>query len=138
MCMPVHLINNRTLFLRSTVDRQFRISEGLSEHYTSLAPSDGCLEYTEFSCCEIVSKLKPSNRHGALTPLVSKSTAVEKETPLEVDTGYLTVTDLNAVDEESYRYTSNSNILPPSFLTALSGKIWKSIFNLQLGMVHKP
>jgi regulator of ribosome biosynthesis len=28
---------------------------------------------------------------------------VEKETPLDVDTGFLTVTDLNPVDEDTYK-----------------------------------
>ena len=34
----------------------------------------------------------------------SKATAVDKEIPLEVDTGFLTVTDLNPIDAESYEY----------------------------------
>lgn len=33
-----------------------------------------------------------------------KSVLVEKEIPLEVDAGFLTVTDLNPIDEESYKY----------------------------------
>ena len=33
-----------------------------------------------------------------------KAITVEKEIPLEVDVGYLTVTDLNPIDEESYTY----------------------------------
>ncbi|KIK96067.1 hypothetical protein PAXRUDRAFT_139324 [Paxillus rubicundulus Ve08.2h10] len=32
-----------------------------------------------------------------------QSVTVEKETPLDVDAGFLTVTDLNPIDEESYR-----------------------------------
>ncbi|EGO27723.1 hypothetical protein SERLADRAFT_383119, partial [Serpula lacrymans var. lacrymans S7.9] len=31
-----------------------------------------------------------------------QSIDVEKETPLDVDTGFLTVTDLNPIDEDSY------------------------------------
>ena len=34
----------------------------------------------------------------------SQSVTVEKETPLQVDPGLLTVTDLNPIDEESYKY----------------------------------
>lgn len=34
----------------------------------------------------------------------SKSITVEKETPLDVDVGFLAVTDLNAIDEEAYQY----------------------------------
>ena len=33
-----------------------------------------------------------------------KAITVEKEIPLEVDVGYLTVTDLNPIDQESYTY----------------------------------
>ena len=33
-----------------------------------------------------------------------KAVLVEKDIPLEVDTGFLTVTDLNPVDAESYEY----------------------------------
>lgn len=33
----------------------------------------------------------------------SQSTTVEKERPLEVDAGLLTVTDLNPIDEETYK-----------------------------------
>lgn len=36
--------------------------------------------------------------------LNSKSTQVETENPLDVDTGYLTVTDPNPIDTESYEY----------------------------------
>jgi hypothetical protein len=39
-----------------------------------------------------------------LTTLPSQSVTVEKETPLEVDTGFLTVTDLTPIDEDSYKY----------------------------------
>lgn len=38
------------------------------------------------------------NAHAAK----QKSIVVEKDVPLEIDTGYLTVTDLNPIDEESY------------------------------------
>lgn len=38
-----------------------------------------------------------------------KSIAVEREIPLEIDTCFLTVTDLNPIDSESYKY------VPPSF-----------------------
>ena len=38
-----------------------------------------------------------------LTLHYRKSINVEKDVPLETDTGYLTVTDLNPVDEESYK-----------------------------------
>jgi hypothetical protein len=34
--------------------------------------------------------------------LCRKSVTVEKEIPLEIDAGFLTVTDLNPVDHESY------------------------------------
>ncbi|KAI6097580.1 ribosome biogenesis regulatory protein-domain-containing protein, partial [Pisolithus sp. B1] len=33
----------------------------------------------------------------------SQSVTVEKDTPLDVDAGFLTVTDLNPIDEDSYR-----------------------------------
>lgn len=36
--------------------------------------------------------------------LPSQSVTVEKETPLDVDTGFLTVTDLTPIDEDSYKY----------------------------------
>lgn len=35
--------------------------------------------------------------------IFSQSVTVEKETPLEVDAGLLMVTDLNPIDEESYK-----------------------------------
>lgn len=35
--------------------------------------------------------------------LYSQSVTVEKETPLQVDAGLLTVTDLNLIDEENYK-----------------------------------
>lgn len=38
-----------------------------------------------------------------LTIRSSQSIKVEKEIPLEVDAGFLSVTDLNPVDEESYK-----------------------------------
>jgi hypothetical protein len=34
----------------------------------------------------------------------SQSVTVEKETPLDVDAGFLTVTDLTPIDEDSYKY----------------------------------
>ncbi|KAJ8481336.1 hypothetical protein ONZ45_g15343 [Pleurotus djamor] len=39
------------------------------------------------------------------------STSVEKETPLEVDPGFLTVTDLNPIDEESYKADLEAHLL---------------------------
>jgi regulator of ribosome biosynthesis len=39
-----------------------------------------------------------------LTAFPSQSVTVEKETPLDVDTGFLTVTDLTPIDEDSYKY----------------------------------
>ncbi len=33
-----------------------------------------------------------------------KAVTVEKDIPLEIDAGFLTVTDLNPVDKESYEY----------------------------------
>ena len=33
-----------------------------------------------------------------------KAIVVEKDIPLEVDAGFLTVTDLNPIDAESYKY----------------------------------
>src|SRR6267154_3983244 len=38
----------------------------------------------------------------------SQSVTVEKETPLDVDTGFLTVIDLTPVDEDSYKYGQSS------------------------------
>ena len=32
--------------------------------------------------------------------------AVEREIPLEIDTGFLTVTDLNPIDQEGYKQVS--------------------------------
>jgi len=34
----------------------------------------------------------------------SQSVSVDKENPLEIDAGLLTVTDLNPIDEEAYKY----------------------------------
>ncbi|KAF8897762.1 ribosome biogenesis regulatory protein-domain-containing protein [Infundibulicybe gibba] len=39
-----------------------------------------------------------------------QSVTVEKDTPLEVDTGLLTVTDLNSIDEESYNEDLESHL----------------------------
>jgi hypothetical protein len=36
----------------------------------------------------------------------SQSVTVEKETPLEVDPGLLLVTDLNPIEEETYKFVS--------------------------------
>ncbi len=36
----------------------------------------------------------------------SQPIEVEKETPLEVDAGYLAVTDPNPIDEEGYKYVA--------------------------------
>lgn len=33
----------------------------------------------------------------------SQSVTVEKETPLDIDAGFLTVTDLNPIDEDDYK-----------------------------------
>ena len=38
--------------------------------------------------------------------LSRQSVTVDKDVPLEVDIGFLTATDLNPVDEESYKYVS--------------------------------
>lgn len=43
----------------------------------------------------------------------SQAVTVEKDIPLEVDAGYLTVTDLNPTDPELYSYAHLSN--PPLF-----------------------
>ena len=40
--------------------------------------------------------------------LCRKAVTVEKDIPLEVDAGFLTVTDLNPVDKESYEYVHRS------------------------------
>ena len=53
------------------------------------------------------------------SPLISQSVTVEKETPLEVDPGLLLVTDLNPIDEESYKFVS---YLPMSNIFYLSAK----------------
>lgn len=45
-----------------------------------------------------------------------KSIAVEREIPLETDTGFLTVTDLNPIDSESYKQVL-LEILIPSHVT---------------------
>lgn len=38
------------------------------------------------------------------SPIYRQATAVDKEVPLDVDTGLLTVTDLNPIDAETYAY----------------------------------
>jgi len=53
------------------------------------------------------------------SPLISQSVTVEKETPLEVDPGLLLVTDLNPIDEESYKFVL---YLPMSNIFYLSAK----------------
>ena len=40
--------------------------------------------------------------------LCRKAVTVEKDISLEVDAGFLTVTDLNPVDKESYEYVHRS------------------------------
>ncbi|KAG1805671.1 RRS1-domain-containing protein [Suillus subaureus] len=50
-----------------------------------------------------------------------QSVTVEKETPLDVDTGFLTVTDLTPIDEDSYKYDRLSNLEEYLQMTARDG-----------------
>jgi regulator of ribosome biosynthesis len=43
-------------------------------------------------------------------PVTSKSIAVEKEIPIEIDAGLLCATDLNPVDEELYKYAGPAQV----------------------------
>ena len=52
----------------------------------------------------------------------SQSITVDKETPLDIDAGFLTVTDLNPIDEESYSY-----VLPLVFLLSLTRARWTKV-----------
>lgn len=53
-------------------------------------------------------------------PLRRQAVTVEKDIPLEIDTGLLTVTDLNPADSESYKYVLQSTFLKFSITTCSS------------------
>jgi hypothetical protein len=67
----------------------------------SALTSDGRLQHPSFTCSKIASLSTVLCAY--LTIHSSQSITVEKETPLEVDPGFLSVTDLNPIDEESYK-----------------------------------
>ena len=74
--------------------------------YTPTAIS-GCTSWTSPTFLQL--KQSASACHTLILVLIlivdpRKAITVEKEIPLEVDVGYLTVTDLDLIDQESYTY----------------------------------
>ena len=61
--------------------------------------------------CKSLYLIQPTALDHEKLPLFSQSVTVEKDTPLDVDAGFLTVTDSNPIDEDSYKCAlSPSNI----------------------------
>jgi hypothetical protein len=71
---------------------------------------DGCLGYPSISGLQTVRSVQYSlPLKIAETCLPQKIYLVEKDVPLDVDAGFLTITDPNPIDKESYEYVPYPN-----------------------------
>lgn len=118
-------------------ENNLKVAQLIKTFFSKTSRQNGCIGHS----LKAFGKPVRAQKRPVTTPnhsVCRKSVTVEKEIPLEIDAGFLTVTDLNPIDHESYKYIHLRDCTSYHTLTKLViATISKLTCNQRLGMVSK-